>query len=347
MSFSCNHSLDGSFPPSPAEDGGSKRLSWGSLLQRLTELKGINHRATADHQCSRSETGECGSLFVSGGSTVFFKIGLTHAVAKKLYLWLHLLKHKGHELTKHKELKGMQGVLLISRLSQAAQDFNLYSFCFRICGRHVAVRVRQQFLLLPPGGDPGYRGCGNYNTNSEWCIRRPGLLQTHPTWLLTAQYQPRAAPPGRQRALRPERSCHRPVCGQGGPGLLKYCGSNSSGCHPGPNFPCDPGAEARVQWAVAKGPEALQGWRLTTDICKAPEHSEAEYELQGYQEETVLFRGAPDWGVLLTEHSRLWLAELNSYVLWKAAGGLSIVCLWRQYRTAPTRLMALTRWSWK
>lgn len=167
MSFSCNHSLDGSFPPSPAEDGGSKRLSWGSLLQRLTELKGINHRATADHQCSRSETGECGSLFVSGGSTVFFKIGLTHAVAKKLYLWLHLLKHKGHELTKHKELKGMQGVLLISRLSQAAQDFNLYSFCFRICGRHVAVRVRQQFLLLPPGGDPGYRGCGNYNTNSE------------------------------------------------------------------------------------------------------------------------------------------------------------------------------------
>lgn len=59
MSFSCNHSLDGSFPPSPAEDRGSKRLSWGNLLQRLTELKGINHRVAADHQCSRSETGEC------------------------------------------------------------------------------------------------------------------------------------------------------------------------------------------------------------------------------------------------------------------------------------------------
>lgn len=60
MSFSCNHSLDGSFPPSPAEDNrGSQRLSWGSLLQRLTELKGISQRVTTDHQCSRSETGEC------------------------------------------------------------------------------------------------------------------------------------------------------------------------------------------------------------------------------------------------------------------------------------------------
>ena len=123
-------------------------------------------------------------------------------------------------------------------------------------------------------------------------------------------------------------------------------GSNSSGCHPGPNVSCDPGAEARVQWAVAKGSEAVQGWRVPTDTCEAPEHPEAEYELQGYQEETVLFRGAPDWGVLLTKHSCLWLAELNSYVLWKAAGGLSIVCLWRQYGVTPTCLMALTRWSW-
>lgn len=56
MSFSCTHSLDGSFPPSPVEDRGSKRLSWGSLLQRLTELKGISQRVT-DHKCSRSETG--------------------------------------------------------------------------------------------------------------------------------------------------------------------------------------------------------------------------------------------------------------------------------------------------
>ncbi|XP_057704805.1 DNA damage-inducible transcript 4 protein-like [Corythoichthys intestinalis] len=43
--MSCGHSLDGSFPPSPAEDSrGTKRLSWGSLLQTLAELKGLNHR---------------------------------------------------------------------------------------------------------------------------------------------------------------------------------------------------------------------------------------------------------------------------------------------------------------
>ncbi|XP_051935360.1 DNA damage-inducible transcript 4 protein-like [Hippocampus zosterae] len=37
--MSCAHSLDGSFPPSPADDddGGSKRLSWG-------RLKGLAHR---------------------------------------------------------------------------------------------------------------------------------------------------------------------------------------------------------------------------------------------------------------------------------------------------------------
>lgn len=58
MSFSCNQSLDGSFPPSPAEDRRSNRLSWGSLLQKLSELKGNNQRATADHLSSRSQTGE-------------------------------------------------------------------------------------------------------------------------------------------------------------------------------------------------------------------------------------------------------------------------------------------------
>lgn len=64
MSFSCNQSLDGSFPPSPAEDRGSKRLSWGSLLQRLTELKGINQRVAAD-QCCRSETGSVADMSLS------------------------------------------------------------------------------------------------------------------------------------------------------------------------------------------------------------------------------------------------------------------------------------------
>lgn len=61
MSFSCNQSLDGSFPPSPAEDRRSNRLSWGSLLQKLSELKGNNQRTTADRLSSSSQTGE--SLF--------------------------------------------------------------------------------------------------------------------------------------------------------------------------------------------------------------------------------------------------------------------------------------------
>ncbi|XP_029925909.1 DNA damage-inducible transcript 4 protein-like [Myripristis murdjan] len=61
MSFSCDHSLDGSFPPSPAEDRGSKRLSWGNLLQRLAEVKGLNQRLTAE-QCSRSETGSVADM---------------------------------------------------------------------------------------------------------------------------------------------------------------------------------------------------------------------------------------------------------------------------------------------
>lgn len=59
MSFSCNQSLDGSFPPSPAEDRRSDRRSWGSLLQKLSELKGNNQRATADRlSSSSSQTGE-------------------------------------------------------------------------------------------------------------------------------------------------------------------------------------------------------------------------------------------------------------------------------------------------
>ncbi|KAM3606753.1 uncharacterized protein V6R79_022661 [Siganus canaliculatus] len=61
MFFSASNSLDESFPPSPAEDRGSKRLSWGSLLQRLTELKGTSQRVSAD-QFSRSETGSVADM---------------------------------------------------------------------------------------------------------------------------------------------------------------------------------------------------------------------------------------------------------------------------------------------
>lgn len=81
MSFSCDHSLDGSFPPSPAEDRGSKRLSWASLLQRLTELKGINQRVTADHQSSRSETGSVADMSLSDSDSSFFCYPLEETLA--------------------------------------------------------------------------------------------------------------------------------------------------------------------------------------------------------------------------------------------------------------------------
>ncbi|KAM9344654.1 DNA damage-inducible transcript 4 protein-like [Symphorus nematophorus] len=83
MSFSCNHSLDGSFPPSPAEDRGSTRLSWGNLLQRLTELKGLNQRITAaDQQCSsRSETGSVVDMSLSDSDSSFFCYPLEETLA--------------------------------------------------------------------------------------------------------------------------------------------------------------------------------------------------------------------------------------------------------------------------
>ncbi|XP_031162126.1 DNA damage-inducible transcript 4 protein-like [Sander lucioperca] len=83
MSFSCNHSLYGSFPPSPAEDRGSKRLSWGRLLQRLTELKGVNQRQAAD-QCSRSETGSVADMSLSESDSSFFCYPLEETLAAEV-----------------------------------------------------------------------------------------------------------------------------------------------------------------------------------------------------------------------------------------------------------------------
>ncbi|KAK2824350.1 hypothetical protein Q5P01_021525 [Channa striata] len=80
MSSSCNQSLDGSFPPSPAEDRGSSRLSWGSLMQKLTELKGVNQRVTTE-QCCRSETGSLGDMFLSESDDSFFCYPLEEALA--------------------------------------------------------------------------------------------------------------------------------------------------------------------------------------------------------------------------------------------------------------------------
>lgn len=83
MSFSCDHSLDGSFPPSPAEGRGSQRLSWGSLLQRLTELKGISQRVTAD-QCSSSETGSVADMSLSDSDSSFFCYPLEETLAAEV-----------------------------------------------------------------------------------------------------------------------------------------------------------------------------------------------------------------------------------------------------------------------
>ncbi|XP_013889286.1 DNA damage-inducible transcript 4 protein [Austrofundulus limnaeus] len=68
MSFSCNQSLDGSFPPSPAEDRGSQRLSWISLLQKLTELKGSKH----EHRLCRSESGSATDVSLCESDSTFF-----------------------------------------------------------------------------------------------------------------------------------------------------------------------------------------------------------------------------------------------------------------------------------
>ncbi|KAM4607262.1 DNA damage-inducible transcript 4 protein-like [Polymixia lowei] len=83
MSFTYNHSIDGSFPSSPAEDRSPKRLSWGNLLQRLAELKGINQRLTAD-QCSGSETGSVTDDSMSESDSILFCDPLEETLATEV-----------------------------------------------------------------------------------------------------------------------------------------------------------------------------------------------------------------------------------------------------------------------
>ncbi|XP_028325148.1 DNA damage-inducible transcript 4 protein-like [Gouania willdenowi] len=71
MSWSFNHSLDGSCPPSPVEDRGSQGLSWGTLLHRLTEVKGTSQRLTTGHICN-IETGSVADLSLSDSDCSFF-----------------------------------------------------------------------------------------------------------------------------------------------------------------------------------------------------------------------------------------------------------------------------------
>ncbi|KAM8860289.1 DNA damage-inducible transcript 4 protein-like [Spinachia spinachia] len=80
MLSSSNYSLDGSFPPSPAGDEGAKRMSWGKLLQRLTELKGINQRITND-RWSRRETGSVADMSMSDSDSSLFCYPLEEALA--------------------------------------------------------------------------------------------------------------------------------------------------------------------------------------------------------------------------------------------------------------------------
>ncbi|TDH01344.1 hypothetical protein EPR50_G00179040 [Perca flavescens] len=84
MSFSCNNSPYDSFPPSPAEDRGSKRLSWGRLLQRLTELKGISQRQAAGHLGSSSETGSVADVSLSESDSSFFCYPLEETLAAEV-----------------------------------------------------------------------------------------------------------------------------------------------------------------------------------------------------------------------------------------------------------------------
>ncbi|XP_030011949.1 DNA damage-inducible transcript 4 protein-like [Sphaeramia orbicularis] len=81
MLFACNNSLNGSFPPSPTEDRGSNRQSWGSLLHRLVELKGLNHRDPADHHYSSSETGSIADVSLSESESSDFFYPLEEALA--------------------------------------------------------------------------------------------------------------------------------------------------------------------------------------------------------------------------------------------------------------------------
>ncbi|KAG5855481.1 hypothetical protein ANANG_G00049500 [Anguilla anguilla] len=63
---------DGGFPPSPTDDGTSKRLSWGKLVQKLTEFSGASFNQSVDSDCdscSRSDCSDSGSDLMSDVST--------------------------------------------------------------------------------------------------------------------------------------------------------------------------------------------------------------------------------------------------------------------------------------
>ncbi|XP_036394409.1 DNA damage-inducible transcript 4 protein [Megalops cyprinoides] len=63
-----NLTPDSSFPPSPIPDSTSKRLSWGRLMQKLTEFSGASFNQSLDSDsdsCSRSDFSDSGSVHLS------------------------------------------------------------------------------------------------------------------------------------------------------------------------------------------------------------------------------------------------------------------------------------------
>ncbi|XP_062319388.1 DNA damage-inducible transcript 4 protein-like [Osmerus eperlanus] len=66
----CNNSVDESYPPSPPDYvRGCKRLSWGNLEQRLTEIK-ISQSLTSD-QYSMNENGSVSDMSLTSESSMF------------------------------------------------------------------------------------------------------------------------------------------------------------------------------------------------------------------------------------------------------------------------------------
>ncbi|XP_076154246.1 DNA damage-inducible transcript 4 protein [Alosa pseudoharengus] len=58
---------DGSFPPSPTADGASKRLSWGKLVQKLTEFSGTTstgHISDSDSDSNSRDLSDSGSFCI-------------------------------------------------------------------------------------------------------------------------------------------------------------------------------------------------------------------------------------------------------------------------------------------
>ncbi|KAF7653526.1 hypothetical protein LDENG_00081780 [Lucifuga dentata] len=78
-----SNSLDGSFPPSPAEDRGLKRLSWGILVQKLAEVKRV-HRRLSHQRCSGTQTDSMLETSLSDSDSSVFCYPLEETLAAEI-----------------------------------------------------------------------------------------------------------------------------------------------------------------------------------------------------------------------------------------------------------------------